>query len=67
MTLSIFYKQFSGNDSFETPEDRQSIYLDKLEPNIQESFAQWSLLFLDPLMMKDFMQLRYHSLILVML
>lgn len=31
MTLSIFYKQFSGNDSFETPEDRQSIYLDKLE------------------------------------
>lgn len=31
MTLSIFYKQFSGNDSFETPEDRQSIYLDKIE------------------------------------
>lgn len=31
MTLNIFYKQFSGNDSFETPEDRQSIYLDKLE------------------------------------
>ena len=31
MTLNIFYKQFSGNDSFETPEDRQSIYLDKIE------------------------------------
>ena len=31
MTLSIFYKQFSGNDSFETTEDRQSIYLDKIE------------------------------------
>lgn len=31
MTLNIFYKQFSGNDSFETTEDRQSIYLDKIE------------------------------------
>lgn len=31
MTLNIFYKQFSGNDSFETSADRQSIYLDKLE------------------------------------
>lgn len=31
MTLNIFYKQFSGNDSFETTEDRQSVYLDKLE------------------------------------
>lgn len=31
MTLNIFYKQFSGNDSFKTTEDRQSIYLDKLE------------------------------------
>ena len=31
MTLNVFYKQFSGNDSFETTEDRQSIYLDKLE------------------------------------
>lgn len=31
MTLNIFYKQFSGNDSFKTPEDRKSIYLDKLE------------------------------------
>ena len=31
MTLNIFYKQFSGNDSFETTEDRQSIYLDRLE------------------------------------
>lgn len=31
MTLNIFYKQFSGNDSFKTSEDRQSIYLDKLE------------------------------------
>lgn len=31
MTLNLFYKQFSGNDSFETPEDRQSIYLDKIE------------------------------------
>lgn len=31
MTLNIFYKQFSGNDSFETTKDRQSIYLDKLE------------------------------------
>lgn len=31
MTLNIFYKQFSGNDSFETTEDRRSIYLDKLE------------------------------------
>lgn len=31
MTLNIFYKQFSGNDSFETTEDRQSVYLDKIE------------------------------------
>ena len=31
MTLNLFYKQFSGNDSFKTPEDRRSIYLDKLE------------------------------------
>lgn len=31
MTLNIFYKQFSGNDSFETTEDRQSVYLGKLE------------------------------------
>lgn len=31
MTLNVFYKQFSGNDSFKTTEDRQSIYLDKLE------------------------------------
>lgn len=31
MTLNIFYKQFSGNDSFETTEDRRSIYLDKIE------------------------------------
>lgn len=31
MTLNVFYKQFSGNDSFKTPEDRRSIYLDKIE------------------------------------
>lgn len=31
MTLNLFYKQFSGNDSFETSADRQSIYLDKIE------------------------------------
>lgn len=31
MTLNVFYKQFSGNDSFKTSEDRRSIYLDKLE------------------------------------
>ena len=40
MTLNIFYKQFSGNDSFKTTEDRQSIYLDKLEskyPGTMES------------------------------
>ena len=26
MTLNLFYKQFSGNDSFETPEDRQLLF-----------------------------------------
>lgn len=31
MTLNLFYKQFSGNDSFETSADRRSIYLDKIE------------------------------------
>lgn len=31
MTLNVFYKQFSGNDSFKTSKDRRSIYLDKLE------------------------------------
>lgn len=31
MNLEVLYKQFSGNDSFETPEDRKSIYLEKLE------------------------------------
>lgn len=31
MNLKVLYKQFSGNDSFETTKDRQSIYLDKLE------------------------------------
>jgi hypothetical protein len=39
MTLNIFYKQFSGNDSFETPEDRQSIYLDKLEADYPGIFC----------------------------
>lgn len=31
MTLDIFYKGYSGNDNFRTHEDRQSIYLRKLE------------------------------------
>lgn len=39
MTLNVFYKQFSGNDSFETPEDRQSIYLDKLEADYPGIFC----------------------------
>lgn len=39
MTLNIFYKQFSGNDSFETPKDRKSIYLDKLEADYPGIFC----------------------------
>lgn len=39
MTLNLLYKQFSGNDSFETPEDRQSIYLDKLEADYPGIFC----------------------------
>ena len=31
MNLEVLYKQFSGNDSFETPEDRKSVYLESLE------------------------------------
>lgn len=26
MNLEVLYKQFSGNDSFKTPEDRKSVY-----------------------------------------
>lgn len=43
MRLEVLYKELSGNDSFETPEDRKSIYLDKLEkqyPGILCSLAQ---------------------------
>lgn len=39
MTLNLFYKQFSGNDSFETPKDRKSIYLDKLEADYPGIFC----------------------------
>ena len=65
MTLSIFYKQFSGNDSFETPEDRQSIYLDKLESEHPGIFCTMESAIFGSF--NDFMQLRYYSLILVML
>lgn len=43
INLEVLYKELSGNDSFETPEDRKSIYLDKLEkqyPGILCSLAQ---------------------------
>lgn len=43
MNLEVLYKQFSGNDSFKTPEDRKSIYLESLEklyPGILCSIGQ---------------------------
>lgn len=43
MNLEILYKQFSGNDSFKTPEDRKSVYLESLEkmyPGILCSIGQ---------------------------
>ena len=43
MNLEVLYKQFSGNDSFETPEDRKSVYLESLEklyPGILCSIGQ---------------------------
>ncbi len=43
MNLEVLYKQFSGNDSFKTPEDRKSVYLESLEkmyPGILCSIGQ---------------------------
>ena len=43
MNLEVLYKQFSGNDSFKTPEDRKSVYLEALEktyPGILCSISQ---------------------------
>lgn len=40
MNLEILYKQFSGNDSFKTPEDRQSVYLEKLEQIYPGTFCK---------------------------
>lgn len=43
MNLEVLYKQFSGNDSFETPEDRKSVYLESIEklyPGILCSIGQ---------------------------
>lgn len=42
MNLEVLYKQFSGNDSFKTPEDRKSVYLESLENVSRNSLFHWS-------------------------
>lgn len=42
MRLEMLYKQLSGNDSFETPQDRLSVHLDSLEKLYPGNFSDRS-------------------------
>lgn len=42
MRLEMLYKQLSGNDSFETPQDRLSVHLDTLEKLYPGNFSDRS-------------------------